>query len=69
MLSSNEHDIQTDIRNLKAGILRVFSAFQHSGVAFIPLMGLMLGEHLLTVNIYEQDKFHAHCSWACKKVF
>ena len=55
MLSSNEQDILTDIRNLKAGILRFFSAFQHSGVAFIPLKDIMKGEYLLTVNIYEQD--------------
>ena len=41
MLSSNEHDILTDIRNYKSGILRVFSAFKHAGVAFIPLIDVM----------------------------
>ena len=41
MHSSNEHDILTDTRNEKAGILRFFSAFQHSGVAFIPLIDAM----------------------------
>ena len=41
MLISNEHDILTDIRNQKAGTIKFFSAFQHSGVAFIPLIDVM----------------------------